>query len=102
MDKATDKQEPGPLHGIRVLDLTRVLGKVLRFLFVFKDRKKGQELTLPTRFLIFSLPAGPYCTQLLGDLGYVLEQQLGQQTRAAHSNLRRETTCTSVSLLSVP
>lgn len=43
VDKDTKEQEPGPLHGIRVLDLTRVLGKVLLFHFVFKDRKKGKN-----------------------------------------------------------
>ncbi|KAF9389781.1 hypothetical protein CPC16_005569 [Podila verticillata] len=43
VDKATDEQEPGPLHGIRVLDLTRVLGDLGAEVIKVENPKGGDD-----------------------------------------------------------
>lgn len=48
-----------PLEGIRVLDLTRVLGKQFSRSFFFKKKTKLNKKSI----------AGPYCTMMLGDMG---------------------------------
>lgn len=45
-----------PLAGIKVLDMTRVLA--------------GVRSTVPSKFGIIADDSQPYCTQILGDLGY--------------------------------
>lgn len=50
----------GPLEGLRVLDLTRVLGKTIHGMSV-----KNNNVSYTSLYHT----AGPYCTMMLGDLG---------------------------------
>lgn len=52
---STPVENDGPLAGIRVLDLTRVLGKSTSLDYGEMDTDESV--------------AGPYCTMMLGDLG---------------------------------
>lgn len=57
---ASSINETLPLAGVRVLDMTRVLAGVSR-----------GPLFLILEYELTPLIAQPYCTQILGDLGYV-------------------------------
>lgn len=74
---ASDANDTLPLAGIRVLDMTRVLAGV-----------SGCIQAFIRMWLTFSI-AQPYCTQILGDLGYAQPFHLGEHLAASSNILER-------------